>query len=110
MYVYMYVYIYVNIFTDTRIHCRAGPAVGCISQLLLQWRTKACSFTALIGLTAAIHIHCCTGQAAVCRGHCRADPAVEVRSNGRVSFYLLIFAAFAVPAQRLFFAAIVSTV
>ena len=24
---HMYVCVYVNIFTDTRIHCRAGPAV-----------------------------------------------------------------------------------
>ena len=33
---HMYVCMYVNIFTDIRIHCRAGPAVSCISHLLLQ--------------------------------------------------------------------------
>ena len=52
------------------------------------------SYTALIGLTAAIRIHyrarpashCCTGSAAVGRGHCRAGAAVDVRSIGRLSF------------------------
>ena len=53
---------------------------------------EACSYAALIGLTAAIrihcragpaavvHSHCCTGSAAVCRCHCRADPAADIRS------------------------------
>jgi hypothetical protein len=48
----------------------------------------------LMGLTVAIRIHyrarpashCCTGSAAVGRGHCRAVAAVEVRSIGRLSF------------------------
>ncbi len=89
------------IFTDIRIHCRAGPAVLYFAALALMTAkrlTEACSYTALISLTAAIRIHCRAGpaavvhsychtdQAAVCCGHCRADPAVEVRSNGRVPF------------------------
>ena len=93
--------MYVNIFTDTRIRCRAGPAVlhfAALASMTAKRLTEACSFTALIGLTAAIrihcragpaaavHSHCCTGSAAVCRGHCRAGPAVEVRSIGRVPF------------------------
>ena len=101
MYVCMYVYMYVNIFTDTRIHCRAGPAVlyfAALASMTAKRLTEACSYTALIGLTAAIRIncrvgpaavvrsHCCTGSATVCCGHCHADPVVEVRSNGRVLF------------------------
>ena len=93
----MYVCMYVNIFTDTRIHCRAGPAVlyfAALASMTAKRLTEACSYTALIGLTAAIRIHyrarpasyCCTGSAAVGRGHCRAVAAVEVRSIGRLSF------------------------
>ena len=102
---HMYVYMYVNILTDTRIHCRAGPAVLYFAALASMTAKR------LTGLTAAIRIHyrarpashCCTGSAAVGRGHCRAVAAVEVRSIGRLSFQLRIFAAFAVPVQRLYF-------
>jgi hypothetical protein len=97
----MYVCMYVNIFTDVRIHCRAGPAVlyfTALASMTAKQLTEARSFKALIGQGAEIrihcragpatvvHSHCCTGSVAVCRGHCRADPAVEVRSNGRVPF------------------------
>ncbi len=97
----MYVCMYVNVFTDVRIHCRAGPAVlyfAALASMTAKRMTEACSFKALIGLTAAIRIHCragpaavvhsqcCTGSVAVCRGHCCADPSLEVRSNGREPF------------------------
>ncbi len=67
-----YVCMYVNIFRvcDIRIHRRAGPAVSCISQLLLQ-RTEACSYAALIGLAAAIRRLLRTGLAAVVHSHPR---------------------------------------
>jgi hypothetical protein len=89
--------MYVNIFTDIRIHYRAGPAVlyfAALASMTAKRLTEACSYTALIGVTAAIRIHCrarpashcCTGSAAVGRGHCRAVAAVEVRSIGRLSF------------------------
>ena len=63
MYVEMFIpyHMYVCLAAAIRIHCRAGPA-------------------------AVVHSHCRTGQAAVGGGHCHADPAVEVRSNGRVPF------------------------
>ena len=72
MYVCMYVNMYVNMFTvcDIRIHRRAGPAVSCILQLLLQ-RTEACSYAALIGLAAAIRRLLRTGLAAVVHSHPR---------------------------------------
>jgi hypothetical protein len=69
-----------------------------LASMMAKRLTEACSYAALIGLTAAIrihcragpaavvHSHCCTGSAMVCRGHCHADPAVEVHSNGRVLF------------------------
>ena len=93
--------MYVNIFTDTRIRCRAGPAVlhfAALASMMAKRLTEAWSYAALIGLTnavrihcragpaAVVHSHCCTGSATVCRGHCHADPAVEVHSNGRVLF------------------------
>jgi hypothetical protein len=90
--------MYLNIFTDIRIHCRAGKYFAAIASMTAKRLTEACSYAALIGLAAAIRIHCragpdavvyshcCTGSAAVGRGHCRANPVVEVRSNGRVPF------------------------
>ena len=66
----MYVCMYVNIFTvcEIRIHRRAGAAVSCISQLLLQ-RTDACSYAALIGLAAAIRRLLRTGLAEAVHSH-----------------------------------------
>ncbi len=93
--------MYVNIFTDIRIHYRAGLAVlyfAALASMTAKRLTEACSYATLIGVTAAIRIHCRAGpaavvhshchtdQAVVCCGHCRTDPAVEVRSNGRVPF------------------------
>jgi hypothetical protein len=50
--------MYVNIFTDIRIHCRAGKYFAAISSMTAKRLTEACSYAALIGLAAAIRIHC----------------------------------------------------
>ena len=60
--------------------------------------TEACSFNALIGLTAAIRIHCRAGPAAVFHSHCcTGSAAVQSR----------LVAAIVAPTQWLKFAATV---
>ena len=89
--------MYVNIFTDTRIHCRAGPAVlyfAALASIMAKRLTEVCSYTALIVLTAAIRINCRAGPAAVVHSHC---PLIKQR----------LVAAIVAPTQLLKFAATV---
>ncbi len=62
--------MYLNIFTDIRIHCHAGKYFAAIASMTAKRLTKACSYAALIGLAAAIHIHCRAGPAVVVHSHC----------------------------------------
>ena len=73
----------------------AGTAVVFRSSCFNGQAAEACSYAALIGPVAAIRTHRRTGLAAVIDSHCctgpaaaivARDPAVEVRSNGRVPF------------------------
>jgi hypothetical protein len=66
---HMYVCIYVNIFTEIRIHCRAGPVVVFRSSCSNGQAAEARSYAALTGLVAAIRSHCHTCPVAVVRSH-----------------------------------------